>query len=96
MTPQERINIEAEAYADAMNSAYANDFNGYVAGATAEYNRAEAERIQLVEQKELIENLEGRIICAEVLFDVLLAAKEHVHDKNMRHSIDNALQQWNG
>lgn len=96
MTPQERINIEAEAYADATNSAYANDFNGYVAGATAEYNRNEAERLKFAQQNELLENLEGRIICAEVLFDVLLAAKQHVQDKRMRHSIDNALQQWNG
>lgn len=41
MTTQERIKADAEAYAEKENSAYVNDYNGYIAGATAEHDRAQ-------------------------------------------------------
>lgn len=37
----ERIKADAEAYAEKENSAYVNDYNGYIAGATAENKRAQ-------------------------------------------------------
>lgn len=41
MTPQERIKADAEAYAERENSAYVNDYNGYIAGSTAEHDRVQ-------------------------------------------------------
>lgn len=41
MTNEERIKADAEAYAEKENSAYVNDYNGYIEGATAENSRAQ-------------------------------------------------------